>query len=113
MTDKYALDLEFEIGTGVTGVTEIESIPANSVRFKNTLTNVSAQNVPKIVSNDADFTITYTATTGSLPDAITVKVGGTTLTAGENTYTWAKDTGVLTIKSAAIKGDIEVTVTAA
>ena len=42
LTDKYALNLEFEIGTGVTGVTEIESIPANSVRFKNTLTNVSA-----------------------------------------------------------------------
>lgn len=59
-----------------------------------------------------DYTATFSALEGyTLPATVTVKNGGSTLTATTH-YTWTQGTGVLTITGTNITGDLEITVTA-
>ena len=65
------------------------------------------------VTQGMDYTATLTAAQGCvLPQSITVTVGGTALTAGENTYFYDSATGKLTINKAAITGVVTITATA-
>ena len=87
--------------------------PAVGVGIIQNLTGVKSSLTSATVKKGADVNITYTKETGyTLPSAITVKVGDTTLTAGDSVYTWTASTGKLVIKAAKVTGDIEVTVTA-
>ena len=83
-----------------------------SFSVDNQLTNITSSNrttsVP--VAGTSDYTATLKATGDYvLPDSITVKVGDTTLTAGEGTYIYNSSTGELKIKAAAITGNIVIT----
>lgn len=89
------------------------SMPKKAVGITQTLVNCKSNYTDHLISSEDALSITYTATNGkTLPDAITVKIGGVTKTVTTD-YTWTKSTGVLTIAKAKITGDIDITVTAA
>lgn len=89
------------------------SMPKTAVGLIQTLTNCKSNYTDKLINKEDNLSITYTATNSkTLPDAVTVKIGGVTKTVTTD-YTWTKSTGVLTIAKAKITGDIEITVTAA
>lgn len=89
------------------------SMPKKAVGIAQVLTNCKSNYTDKLISKEDNLSITYTATNSkTLPDAVTVKIGGVTKTVTTD-YTWTKSTGVLTIAKAKITGDIEITVTAA
>lgn len=89
------------------------SMPKKAVGITQTLTNCKSNYTDHLISSEDALSITYTATNSkTLPDAITVKIGGVTKTVTTD-YTWTKSTGVLTIAKAKITGDIEITVAAA
>ncbi|MDO4539619.1 MAG: S-layer homology domain-containing protein [Syntrophomonadaceae bacterium] len=86
-------------------------IPADSINgyaVTNTLTNsITSDGLPFAKTAEA-YTAILTAGTGyTLPTAVTVKVGGTTLTEGATSdYTYTG--GILTIGAPKITGDIEI-----
>lgn len=87
----------------------------STIRYKVTtkLTDLTADG-GSYATQGTDYTTTLTAAEGYvLPQSITVTVGGTTLTAGENTYSYDSATGKLTIDKAAITGAITITAAAA
>ena len=89
------------------------SMPKKAVGLTQALTNCKSSYTDKLISKEDSLSITYTATNNkTLPDAITVKIGGVTKTVTTD-YTWTESTGVLTIAKAKITGDIEITVVAA
>ena len=89
------------------------AMPKLGVGIKQTLTNCKSNYTDAVISKEDSLSITYTATNSkTLPDAITVKIGGVTKTVTTH-YTWTKATGVLTIAKAQLTGDVEITVTAA
>lgn len=91
----------------------VDSMPKKAVGIAQVLTNCKSSYTDKLISKEDNLSITYTATNGkTLPDAVTVKIGGVTKTVTTD-YTWTKSTGVLTIAKAKITGDIEITVAAA
>ena len=84
----------------------------NAYAITNNLTNISTDNaeVYRLMGETADYTATLTADANyTLPASITVKVGGSTLTAGNNTYSYEQASGALTIYATSITGDIEIT----
>lgn len=89
------------------------AMPKKAVGIAQVLTNCKSSYTDKLISKEDNLSITYTATNSkTLPDAVTVKIGGVTKTVTTD-YTWTKSTGVLTIAKAKITGDIEITVAAA
>lgn len=77
----------------------------------NTLTNMTTDNYLnyRLQSSNSDYTANLTAANGyTLPDSITVTVGGNTLRAGTD-YTYDSTTGALTVNYSAINGNIEIT----
>ena len=81
------------------------------LQVTNTLTNMTTNNSSASWLQDgtSDYTATLSAAKGyALPDSIEVKIGGTTLTAGANTYTYDSTSGALTIRNAVITGNIEI-----
>ena len=89
------------------------AMPKTAVGIAQVLTNCKSSYTDKLISKEDNLSITYTATNSkTLPDAVTVKIGGVTKTVTTD-YTWTKSTGVLTIAKAKITGDIEITVAAA
>lgn len=89
------------------------AMPKLAVGIKQTLTNCASSYTDSLISKEDNLSITYTATNSkTLPDSVTVKIGGVTKTVTTD-YTWTKSTGVLTVAKAKITGDIEITVTAA
>lgn len=95
------------------GDAAVGSMPKKAVGIAQVLTNCKSNYTDKLISKEDNLSITYTATNSkTLPDAVTVKIGGVTKTVTTD-YTWTKSTGVLTIAKAKITGDIEITVAAA
>ena len=94
------------------GDAAVGSMPKKAVGITQVLTNCKSNYTDKLISKEDNLSITYTATNSkTLPDAVTVKIGGVTKTVTTD-YTWTKSTGVLTIAKAKITGDIEITVAA-
>lgn len=88
------------------------SMPYKAVGIVQNLTNCTSNYGDKLISKDANLSIVYTAASGkTLPDSITVKIGGTAATASTD-YTWTKASGTLAIAKAKITGDLEITVSA-
>ena len=74
-----------------------------------TLTNITTDGFAKALTND-DFGFTLTAASGyTLPDSITVTMGGTALVAGKG-YTYDKATGTVTVYR--VSGAVEITAAA-
>ncbi|MGI6695117.1 MAG: Ig-like domain-containing protein [Christensenellales bacterium] len=78
----------------------------------NKLTHITSDNPAdyRLTSDTTDYQAILTATQGTLPADITVKVGGTVLTTG---YTYNSATGALSIDAASITGNIEIEAAAA
>lgn len=90
------LDYAIEFKTAAVALTATDSSTNGTVSF-DTATPVAG----------TDFTATATANTGySLPDTITVKVGGTILAATD--YTYNSSTGAITIPGEKVTGNIEI-----
>ena len=95
------------------GDAAVGSMPKMAVSITQILTNCKSNYTDKLISKEDNLSITYTATNSkTLPDAVTVKIGGVLKTVTTD-YTWTKSTGVLTIAKAKITSDIEITVAAA
>lgn len=78
--------------------------------IKYTLTKVTQTSQPTEAGNDVDTAITLAAAANyNLPTAVTVKVGGKTITASATTYTWGS--GTLTLKKEIVTGDVEIIAT--
>lgn len=76
-----------------------------------TLNGVKSYSSPHEVVNGGTLLATFEPNTGyTLPSTVTVKVNGTTKTAGTD-YTWDNSTGVLKIKPETTIGDILVEIT--
>lgn len=89
-----------------------ENAPADGVGLTQKLTGCTSNKTDGVVSKGENLSVVYTAAANkTLPDSITVKIGGTTATASTD-YTWTKATGTLAIAKAKLTGDVEVTVTA-
>lgn len=89
-----------------------ENFPAIGVGLTQTLTGCTSDTNTHAIDPSENLEIVYTADDGkALPDAIVVKVGGSTLTVSTD-YTWTKATGTLEIASAKLTGDVDITVTA-
>ena len=91
------------------------NIPANVNAYdvETSLTNLTFSGNDYAKTSE-DYTATLKAEENyALPENITVKVGNAELTAGDNTYSYNSGSGVITIKSSAIKGKITITATAA
>jgi len=87
--------------------------PAQTYGLTQTLSNVTSNVGEATVIANYAFTAKYTAGAGyTLPENVTVSVGGNALTA-DTDYTWSQATGVLTINSTAITGAVAITVTGA
>ena len=88
------------------------AMPKRGVGLKLNLTNCTANVTDAVVSKEDNLAITFTAASGkTLPDAITVKIGGVTKTVTTD-YTWTKASGALAIAEAKLTGDVEITVAA-
>ena len=88
------------------------AMPKRGVGLKLNLTNCTANVTDAVVSKEDNLAITFTATNSkTLPDAITVKIGGVTKTVTTD-YTWTKASGALAIAKAKLTGDVEITVAA-
>ena len=75
----------------------------------NSLTNIATSGASAVALN-TDYSATLTADSDyTLPAAITVTVGSTPLTVGENTYSYDSTSGALTVKAAAITDDLTIT----
>ena len=75
----------------------------------NSLTNIATSGASAVALN-TDYSATLTADSDyTLPAAITVTVGSTPLTVGENTYSYDSASGALTVKAAAITDDLTIT----
>ncbi|MCC8182719.1 MAG: GDSL-type esterase/lipase family protein, partial [Clostridiales bacterium] len=97
--------------SAVTGniVITAAGVDSNTVTVTYTYDDLASSNEAKTISKGTAYTTTLTATTGySMPDSITVTVGGTTLTAGTD-YTYNSATGQLTIPADEVTGDIVIT----
>ena len=80
----------------------------NTVTVTHTLTNVTKTSGAESAGG-SDYTAEFAASSGyTLPDAVTVTVGGSDVTAN---CTWDQGTGTLTIPAAQITGNITITVT--
>ena len=107
LTEDYTLSLGFELGTSVTGVSAL----GTSYGLTQTLSNVTSSVGVSTISNAKAFTAVYTAAANyTLPDTVTVTVGGNALTVGTD-YTWTKATGTLVINADKITGAVVITVT--
>ncbi len=95
-------------GKKITGPVEIIAIaPPQSYSVTESISN-GIYVGESAATPGADFNATITVLTGhSLPSAITVKVGGTTLKPDED-YTYDSTTGALTIFNENISGNIEI-----
>lgn len=88
------------------------STPDEGFGVKYVLTGCTT-NGDKVAVKNSDYEATITAEGGyTLPSTITVKVDGTTLTAGPTVYTYSSSTGAVKILAASVTGEIEITVTA-
>ena len=86
---------------------------ANKFNVTHTLSNVSRSSGGEVGSDKATYgtaySVTFAASSGyTLPDAVTVTVGGSNVTAN---CTWNQGTGVLTIPAAYVTGNIVISVT--
>ena len=86
---------------------------ANKFNVTHTLSNVSHSSGGEAGSDKATYgtaySVTFAASSGyTLPDAVTVTVGGSNVTAN---CTWNQGTGVLTIPAAYVTGNIVISVT--
>ena len=86
---------------------------ANKFNVTHTLSNVSRSSGGEAGSNKATYgtaySVVFAASSGyTLPDAVTVTVGGSDVTAN---CTWVQGTGTLTIPAAYVTGNIVITVT--
>ena len=94
------------------GDAAVGAMPKRGVGLKLNLTNCKANVNDAVVSKEDNLAITFTATNGkTLPDAVTVKIGGATKTVTTD-YTWTKASGALAIAKAKLTGDVEITVAA-
>ena len=65
-----------------------------------------------VASYGTNYSVVFAASSGySLPDAITVTIGGNSTTQGTE-YTWNSSTGALTVNGSYITGDIAISITA-
>jgi hypothetical protein len=88
------------------------NMPKIGVIVSLNLTNCTSNVAPGGVPTDSNFNATITADEGyELPVAITVTIGGKAATASTD-YTWTSSSGTLTITSAKLTGDVDVTVAA-
>ena len=93
-------------------VIDLRCKKSTEVALLQTLTKCTSDTEDGIIGTSAKLEVIYTAETGkTLPNSITVKIGGNTATASTD-YTWTKATGKLEIAAAKLTGDVEVTVTA-
>ena len=77
-----------------------------------TLNNVTSSVAPSTVAYDEALIAAVSADSGyTLPDTISITVGGETL--GTNMYTWESSSGDLTIPANTVTGNVNITITGA
>lgn len=93
-------------------VIDVRAKKSGEVALIQKLTKCTSDTEDDVKETTGGWEITYTADAGkSLPNSITVKIGGETATASTD-YTWTKSTGKVEIAAAKLTGDVEITVTA-
>ena len=103
-------DKTFSLASDASGTGEVSYTVefVDQVNVSTSLTNIVSSNTAERVTKGAAYSTTLSAASGySLPAAITITVGGSTLSSGTD-YTYSQSTGALSIPSAKVSGDIAI-----
>lgn len=99
------------LGSGGYATLSITGKEVTYYQIKTTLSHIRLENAITQVQEGEDLELNLVADNGySLPNAITIKVGGQTLNA--NDYSYASSYGYLSVPAEKITGDIEIIATA-